>query len=456
MKNLVSFALYYLLLLCSFYFILIGYPLWDGFFYWVWKSIRNHTIQYGYLLFLLIEIVFTTLPLLFYTRKDLDNKVDKSSEIALIIPCHRAEKIIQKTLEHALKVFSCDSIYVVDNGSSETPLDNTRQICEEMGVNYTWVPVGGKEYAIYVGAKITKTYKYVMQIDDDVFLNDDMSFPIKDDTACIAYMISAINSQGKKTLLHDIQDHEYKHSGIIKGVQSRFGSTMFAHGAISLWNREILINVMENHPMYRISDDWFTGYVLNSMGKRVDVCDRNFVETDVPENIFEMFKSSRTSGYGNATLFSQRFNRWYKTRGIQLFYILYYILFNWKQEFKVAIVQKIFLLWDMMNSILSFSKYWIMTFYAIINVQFTFIMYGACVASGMVGFLIFNYYQLKENERLPLYMIIINPLYNLYDTYVFFGSVIYSMFYNPFILFNKKEKFTDNQKIQEILRRYEC
>lgn len=178
------------------------------------------------------------------------------------------------------------------------------------------------------------------------------------------------------------------------------------------------------------------------------VCDRNFVETDVPSSFFI---GSRTSGYGNATLFSQRFLRWYKTRVIQLFYMLYYLFFFWNHTIIITVVQKLFFIWDILNSVLNYSKYWIMILYALVDVRFTFIMYAACVGSGLIGFLIFNYYQLRKEERLPLYMIIINPIYNLYDTLVFFVAIMWSVLILPFIIVNKKPKYQDNIELQNIV-----
>lgn len=446
-KKVSLYSLYYIFLFATIYFVFIGIPFWDGFFYWLWKAIRVFKLAYGYLMFLLLEFCLTVIPIIIYRRKHIKTKTEKTNDIALIIPCHKAGDIIKDTLEAALKVFEPQNIFVIDNGNSSEPLDNTNLICEELGINYKWVSVGSKVAAIYVGAKITKNYKYVMQIDDDVFLNEDMSFPVDENTDCIAYMISADSHRGNKNIIHHLQDMEYKHGGIIRGYQ---GSPMFAHGAISLWNRLTLINVLENHQMYKISDDWFTGYTCNAMGYNITVCDRNFVKTDVPSNLF--FKS-RQGGYGNATLFSQRFGRWYRTRIIQMFYTCYYMFFVWKQKLPIykVFLQKMFFLWDIMQTLLNYSRLFMFVFYVLYDWRFTLILWGACLATGMLNFLILNYYQLQKEERLPFWLIFIAPIYSVYDSVVFCLTLTYSLLTNPFVLFNKDQKLKENDKILKII-----
>jgi glycosyltransferase involved in cell wall biosynthesis len=442
------YTLYYIVTLSVVYFVFIGLPLWDGFFYWVWKAIRSNYLPYGFLIFILLEAAFTLIPALLYRRRHVNEpKQPCGEDVALIIPCHKAEGIIGKTLEHALKVFAPKKIYVVDNGNADSPLDNTRQVCEELGVNYVWVPVGNKLAAIYTGAKVSNA-RFVMQIDDDVFLNEDMTFPVTDETHCIAYMISATNHNGERKLIHHIQDMEYKHSGIIKGFQSWAGSTMFAHGAISLWRCSTLLTVLDNHAMYSMSDDWFTGFKANDMGYRIDVCDRGFVNTDAPST---WFTASRQGGYGNADLFSQRFGRWYRTRLVQIFYMVYYLVCSWSLPLRVLLVQKLFFLWDIFNSLLNLAKIWVFVFYVLYDWKFTLVMAAASVGLSVIGFVVFNYHQLRSNERLPWWIILVFPLYALYDTFVFVAAVLYSLVVIPRVLFHKSQKLTDNEKIQAVI-----
>ena len=208
--------LVYLILFVAIYLIFIGQPFWNGFIPYLVgigtkvasAKIYDVAIFPLYPIFLIIEIVISFVPVIATRRSK--SKIPKKEKIALIIPCHKASNVIRETIVKALKVFSKDEIYVVDNGNSPTPLDDTKDICCELGVNYFWCPVGSKDKAIYVGAQIAET-KFIMQIDDDVWLNEDMSFPIKDDTHCIGYTISAKSHTDESTnLLQQLQDIEYK------------------------------------------------------------------------------------------------------------------------------------------------------------------------------------------------------------------------------------------------------
>lgn len=445
-----AYILYYICITFLIYTTFIGIPIWDGFFYWLWKNLNDNNVKFGYLIFILLESFFTLIPTLFYSRSSLKKEKQVCTDnIALIIPSHKAEQIIKDTLECALKVFNAKNIYVIDNGNCDIPMDNTSKICEEIGVNYKWVPIGGKLSAIYIGTILAKKYEFIMQIDDDIFLNENMTFPIDIKTECIAYVIGACNNFGNKTIIHYMQDIEYKHAGIIKGFQSIFNAVIFAHGAISLWRRSTLINVLENHPIYSISDDWFTGFKSNELGYKIDVCDRNFIYTDVPSSFFS---GSRQGGYGNVSLFSQRFHRWYITYLIQIFYILYYCIFSWKLPLRIILIQKVFFLWDIFNSLLNFLKIYVFIVYIIYDWKFTLIIYFICIGLNLLELLIFNYCQLRNDERLPLWVIFIYPIYSIYDGIVFCLSILYSIWVNPTILFHKGENLMDNEKLKNIIK----
>jgi hypothetical protein len=62
------------------------------------------------------------------------------NKTALLIPCYKSATIIGPTLEAALKVFPAKNIFVIANGNSETPLDNTEEICRPYGVNVSSFP----------------------------------------------------------------------------------------------------------------------------------------------------------------------------------------------------------------------------------------------------------------------------------------------------------------------------
>ena len=453
---LLNFTLYYVILLSVIYLLFVGYPLWDGLTILVANRIKMSYNQYGYLTFILPEIILITIPLIIYTifhkRRYLHQKVvGRSYEIALIIPCHKAESILSNTLEKALKIFDSRSIYVIDNGNSNYPLDNSRWLCESHGVNYIWSNIGSKLISIYIGVKAAEGYKYVMQIDDDMELEEDMTFPIDTDADCIAYTISGISKYKKNNMLQHCQDVEYKIAGLIKSLQSWVGNTIFAHGAVSLWKRESLLKVLNNHPMYPISDDWFTGFTANCMGMRIEVCDQKFIGTDTPSTLFY---GGRLTGYGSTTLFNQRFWRWYALIGLQLINQIYYIFFIWKLSWRRILFQKLLLLWYCFVMCIIPFRYIILGYSLYLSHIFPLIMLSAYLGLWCINFSIINYILLLKHERKSFYMVFVQPIYSIYDIVVLGSSLMYGVFYKiPVVLFTPRHKIVDNEKIQKILDR---
>ena len=57
---------------------------------------------------------------------DLERNSSNVKSTALLIPCYKSAEIIGPTLKAALEIFPPENIFVIANGNSETPLDNTR------------------------------------------------------------------------------------------------------------------------------------------------------------------------------------------------------------------------------------------------------------------------------------------------------------------------------------------
>jgi hypothetical protein len=457
-KKISLYTLYYITLFTIIYCLFIGYGLWEGLIRYMAMSLRKYN-AYGYLLYSLIDIIYTTLPLvivaILYRRKYLNKPIQKRDiNIALLIPCHKAESIIENTLKDALRIFTPQSIYVIDNGNSDKPFDNTQNICENLGVNYVWSNIGSKITSIYIGARLAKNFSHVMQIDDDISLEKDMTFPIDESIDCIAYTISGISkNKNDSNILQKCQDVEYKIAGIIKGIQTWLGNANFAHGAISLWKRESLIKVLENHPMYPISDDWFTGYIANVYGMRIEVCDQKFISTDTPRTLFW---GGRTSGYGNCTLWQQRFIRWYALIGLQTIYNLYYIFFVWKFSIRRVIFQKLFILFHSVIMTIIIFRYVIFAYSIYLSVLFPMIMFASRLVLWIINFIMLNFLFLQKEERFDLLILFIFPLYYMIDSVACIASILYGIFYKiPRVLIEDRINLKDNEKIKIILEKYE-
>lgn len=146
---------FYFLLLAIVYFILVGYPLWKGAIYWLYYGIKYKLVVKGTSAIVIgIAFIYAYSPLLVVfeddpQEPDILEKLETSTtpgaaETCLLIPCYKSANIIGATLEAALKIFPASNIFVIANGNSPTPLDNTEDVCQKYGVTHVWSPVGSK------------------------------------------------------------------------------------------------------------------------------------------------------------------------------------------------------------------------------------------------------------------------------------------------------------------------
>ena len=123
------------------------------------------------------------------------------------------------------------------------------------------------------------------------------------------------------------------------------GSATFPHGAIALWDRDLLLKTFYKHPGFTISEDWFFGHVARQLGSRIKMCTQVFVETGTPSAVF-ISDGGLRGGFGETTVFKQRFDRWNFFFVNNMYYDLLYILGSWKLGFwevgaKVFVFQEV-------------------------------------------------------------------------------------------------------------------
>ncbi|GME34820.1 glycosyl group 2 family protein [Neofusicoccum parvum] len=318
----------YTLALALVYFVFVGVPLWKGSVYWLyWVVSHKFVVPWTFSITIGIATVYAFLPLLIFFEKEpparhgIDIKdIPGVKDTALLIPCYKSASLIANTLDAALKTFPPSHIFVIANGNSQTPLDNTEEVCRPYGVNHVWCPVGSKIVAQFVGSFAAKEFKNVLLIDDDCALPP--NFPVvaerlTERVKCIGYTIKA-------------QDLEYKLSGLQRAFAGKVGSATFPHGAISLWDREFFIRTFHDHPGFSVSEDWFFGDSCRSLGGRIIMCTSIFVETETPSAIFWNRKGGSRGGFGEMTVFKQRFMRWNFFFVAGIWYNMAYIFSSWK------------------------------------------------------------------------------------------------------------------------------
>ncbi|KAL2350777.1 nucleotide-diphospho-sugar transferase [Cryomyces antarcticus] len=288
-----------------------------------WVVQYKFVVAGGWSITIGLAVIYAFTPLLIFFEPDPPmpdpnipadpTKTPGVHDTGLMIPCYKSENIVGATLEAAIKIFPPSHIFVIANGNSPTPLDNTEAVCQKYGVNHVWSPVGSKIVAQFVGCYAMKGFKNVLLIDDDCALPP--NFPIVSDrmkgkVGCLGYTIKSVGPNSSKgTLAQRAQDLEYKISGLQRALAGKIGSATFPHGAISLWNREFLLKTFHTHPGFSVSEDWFFGHVARQLGCRIKMCTSVFVETETPDSVFVSSGGSR-GGFGEMTIFKQRFSRW--------------------------------------------------------------------------------------------------------------------------------------------------
>jgi hypothetical protein len=132
--------MFYLLILATIYFLMVGVPLWKGVVWWIYILFNSKlAVSAGTAVFLgvgFLYIVFAFpsclaltdshsyayLPLLLPFEKTAPERTPfqaaaradhgKLNDTALLIPCYKSENLIGATLEAALKIFPAESIFV--------------------------------------------------------------------------------------------------------------------------------------------------------------------------------------------------------------------------------------------------------------------------------------------------------------------------------------------------------
>lgn len=340
----------YLFILAIIYFCMVGYPFWDGVVLSFWGIYGKKNFVWLSAIFIGVAFSYAAMPLLVlfqksreFTEEERERNSERAKETSLIIACYKSAGCIQHTLDCALKTFPAENIFVIANGNSDTPLDNTGDICLRNGVNHIWVPIGSKIAAQYVGVAAAHRFKFCLMIDDDVALPE--NFPIvtnriqcnkegetggRGRVKCIGYALQATDGEGDAgNYCQQAQDLEYKLAGLSKQFFGKYGSASFPHGAISLWERTFFEECFKTHPGYRISEDWFFGVVCRNAGGRIDFCSEVFVKTEVPKKLLRSGKGDR-AGYGELTVTAQRLWRWNFFLMARILYNAHFILFEWQ------------------------------------------------------------------------------------------------------------------------------
>jgi hypothetical protein len=90
------------------------------------------------------------------------------------------------------------------------------------------------------------------------------------------------------------------------------------------------MKTFHEHPGFSISEDWFFGHVARDLGSRILMCTQVFVETETPPAIFWVDGGEARGGFGEMTIYKQRFYRWNFFFVDDFYWNMKYILGSWK------------------------------------------------------------------------------------------------------------------------------
>ncbi|KAI4850074.1 hypothetical protein E4T44_02961 [Aureobasidium sp. EXF-8845] len=459
---------FYLMLVVLIYFLIIGQPLWKGTYlslYLGFKYKLNLNGSWSIIIAVAVAYAYSPLFVLFepdppMPEEPIDpNKTANISDTALMIPCYKAATLIGATLESAIKIFPPSHIFVVANGNSPVPLDNTEEICSQYGVNHIWSPVGSKIVAQFVGCYAAKEFKNILLIDDDCALPP--NFPIvsdrlKGNVMCMGYTIKSVGPNSSKgTLCQQAQDLEYKISGIQRALAGKIGSATFPHGAISLWDREFLIKTFNKHPGFSVSEDWFFGHVARQLGCRTQMATSVFIETETPDAVFFSSGGER-GGFGEMTVFKQRFLRWNFFFVNGMYYNLHYILFSWELGWW-ELGTKLFVFQEIYETLLYLATPIVVPVSLAIRPQFFFELMGLTFVLYMANAVIFNEIHLRrKNEKVPQKCVWLYYMpYKLVLTFVNVASCYYAIFKYATYFATRHPKIIEDDKAVNVVLQLE-
>eukprot|EP00762_Andalucia_godoyi_P006980 ANDGO_07653.mRNA.1 hypothetical protein Pmar_PMAR023743 len=251
-------------------------------------------------------------------EKFFDQRAMDVRDVAVLIAHYGCTGPIEATLKAALEIFEPGHIFLCHNGPSDAPIDpgvgsngpgdslrTVREVSqwyrEQTGradvpdINYCWTTAGNKSLALFQVARFACRYSRVLIMDNDCQLPKDIRIPVhwfrEDGTQAIAFTIRAQNTRKADASINMIttfQDIEYKKAGLIKLLQAKFGSCLFAHGAVSMWNRHTMIRVFRKHNTMFHGEDLQMGLLLHkeNKGESIKACGNISVPTRTPAHFW--------------------------------------------------------------------------------------------------------------------------------------------------------------------------
>jgi len=273
---------------------------------------------------------------------------------------------------------------------------------------------------------------------------------------CIGYTIKSVGPDSTRgTLCQQAQDLEYKISGIQRALAGYVGSATFPHGAISLWDREFLIQTFYKHPGFSVSEDWFFGHVARQLGSRITMCTSVFIETETPSAVFFSSGGAR-GGFGEMTIFKQRFYRWNFFFVNGMYYNMAYILGSWKLGFW-EIGAKLFVFQEVYETLLYLFTPFVLPISIIVRPDFFGYLFAGTFVLYFLNAIIFNELHLRlKKERVGSTCLYLYYMpYKIVLTFINVGSCYYSLYKYARYFAHRHPKIVEDEKAVDVVLRME-
>ena len=405
-----------------------GAAVWDnaGLQGFVLRIVRNYwsAMYFGVAI---LEMVLFSIALLFIdwpmpprtsfeSEEFMQSRTDeiRKHKVCLLIAHYGGYGALADSLEPALSIFPPEHIFVCHNSNHLHPFDKgkagqtlkkIRELERTKGltkhINYAYSCEGNKTLAIYaVALHKCKHMKYCMMIDNDVILPEDLHIPMdifgdknQSHVKALAFTIKAsnpFNRAGLTNWVSAMQNIEYIKAGWTKMLQSQLGSALYAHGAISLWEKDIMVSVFKQHNTFFDGEDLQMGVILHgfNQGYAIKTVANVSVETEVPSHsICWKWNTERAKkqypvpffhtllrlcfeaplkcgnwgcGYNEKSLFRQRVASWDKGAQRAFMWYMQLLFMNWSMS---TIALKPYLFYEVWSIINDWSWPWLMVLF---------------------------------------------------------------------------------------------
>jgi hypothetical protein len=353
-------------------------------------------------------------PLFIERRRDM-------SDVGVMIACHNSASVIAETIQSCLRHVKPEQIFVIDNGNSLQPADNTREIVKAIhpDINYVWSHYGNKTVAQYV-ATLISPYTYLLTIDDDVHLPRVLNLAthrIQDRVKAVCYPVRAIHPDRESSLLIELQDLEYQQSDLAKSIESKYaGGVSFPHGAVCLWDRDTFQKVLLLHDTIFYAEDVKLGLILQMLGFKMELEASCWFDTEAP-----------TTYFGEApNLYEQRVRSWEMGRQVIFFKFLSQLFTVWRPDWKDNFFYKVSQFYDVYSNL---ADWWRLPLLIIMGANPNFwARVAEFYAFNMIPALVWNYVKLPYCERtdlqIPLRTCVALPFYKAMSSAMAFGGAI--------------------------------